>query len=118
MLGSVLCGCAAQQRAVWSKPGATAAELERSKAQCIAAAYREFPPAPTTQPSRPAPNGYTTNCYGDARYTECSTRAQGPLVSVDPFANRGDPQLEKARAASTLSCMYSLGWTVTHVPRK
>lgn len=107
IIGAIFYGCAAP--VAWNKPGATPQDFEGDKAQCIAAAYREFPPFVLSAPQAAPPSTYTTECLGDRGYVQCSTRPSG-IVTFNPFAARGDEDFRRARAASAIACMRSRGW--------
>lgn len=109
LLGCVLLtGCAAPM--VWTKPGAGQLDFDRDRSECMAQAYRAFPPIHVPEP-QPQPSGNFT-CIGDRNYMDC--RQQPGMVPLDPYGayQRGavQAQAEDARNNAARSCMYSKGW--------
>jgi hypothetical protein len=101
----VVTGCS---RTVWVKPGATGADFQATKGQCVGAAYSQVPSAPTVATIG---TGYVspsvTNCSGFGYSASCVTSGgqYTPPASIQYDANAD------ARTAVFKGCMYAAGWS-------
>jgi hypothetical protein len=100
-----LTGCA---RTVWVNSGATAADFQAMKGQCLASAYSQVPSAPAVATIG---SGYVspavTTCSGFGYSASCVTSGgqYTPPASIQYDANAG------ARTEVFKGCMYAVGWS-------
>lgn len=99
-----LTGCGTK----WSKPGASEAEFEGTKASCASRAYSRFQPV---MQSVQIGSGYTTplqtQCFGTGYNVQCtSTGGQ-----YTPPASIMVDQNNNARSQDVRSCLFEQGWT-------
>jgi hypothetical protein len=110
--GPILCICAALLTAScatkWTKPGATEAEFEGTKAACAGKAYSQFPPAPQQLLIMA---GYMTplqtQCFGSGYSMNCNTTG-GQYI---PPSYMTVDNNQSARNASVRGCFFEHGWT-------
>lgn len=104
VLAVALDGCATK----WTKPGATTAEFEGTKASCISRASARF--LPHMQHIQIG-SGYTTptqtQCFGTGYNVNCTTSGGQyiPPAFMDIDANNG------ARNQDVRACFFEAGWT-------
>lgn len=97
---------------VWEKPGASTADFQADKGNCIGRAYSEVPPA---MARATIGSGYVTpsytNCYGYGYSASCTTTGGQyvPPAVVDYDANAG------ARKQVFQGCMYADGWSLVRI---
>ena len=104
--GWLLAGCT---QSVWVKLGASDADFQIAKGQCLSAAYSQVPSAPATAVIG---SGYTspivTNCTGYGNNTRCfsSGGSYTPPAIITYDANSG------IRNDVFSGCMYADGWSL------
>lgn len=100
----ILAGCATK----WSKPGASPAEFEATKASCNSRAYSRFQPA---MQSVQISSGYVTpvqtQCFGTGYNVQC-TSTGGQYI---PPASIMVDQNSNARNQDVRGCFFEQGWT-------
>lgn len=93
----------------WERPGSTAADFERDKAQCLAQAYQQYPESRTAYQSGP---GYQepdqTTCYDMGSQIQC--RTQRGQYTPPPVMYTPDSNIY-VRQIAVENCFYEHGWT-------
>lgn len=106
----VLAGTGCAGPTFWVKQGVTNAEAERDKAECVSAAYQQFPVA-IPQPTQPVVSGPTQiNCSTYGSTTNCTSYSSGSFAVQPPDFYQDQNMVP--RQAAFRGCMYGRGYVL------
>lgn len=92
-------GCAPQM--IWKKPGASQAQFEQAKANCMLGAKEKVPEA----------TALVTTSYSDYRDTRCDSDGCTTVASGSPAGLATIDRNEELRIQVYRACLYEKGWS-------